>query len=196
MKIINNFTKNLGCEMAIVCVSLALYCIFMSIGIFDFINIIFYKGILVSIVAAVISYFIRMLIQSFIINRKNFGKLKEFEFSHISSIFFLLMLFHVLIPVSLDRSISVFMLAVIEKHEEGVSKAEIEGQFRSIYLDDYDAFGRRLGEQMASHNIRLQGENFVLTENGKFFMEFSRFVAKICGIDRKFVDPQLHNLKL
>lgn len=103
--------------------------------------------------------------------------------------------FFILIPVSLDRSVSVFMLSTINKaNEHGVivDKSYLENAICEIYINKYDGVGRRLNEQQTSGNVLIE-DKIKLTENGDRFLVFSRFVVDFLDLNKGYVDPELYS---
>ena len=97
--------------------------------------------------------------------------------------------FLTVIPVTLDRSISVFLLARMEAAgPRGLSQAEA----RKLFIDDYvvgmDQIGRRYDEQLKSGNIELRGDRAVVSSQGARFLSFARTVSKTMHTDPRFVN--------
>jgi len=97
--------------------------------------------------------------------------------------------FLTVIPVTLDRSISVFLLARMEAAgPHGLSQAEA----RKLFIDDYvvgmDQIGRRYDEQLKSGNIELRDGRAVVSPQGARFLRFARTVSKAMHTDPRFVN--------
>lgn len=96
--------------------------------------------------------------------------------------------FLVLLPVTIDRSISVFLLATIER-ADGATADELEGAFIDGYVRDMAAIDRRVKEQAISGNIVVGPDGRVrLTTQGRRFMLLSRSVAGTFDTDQRFVE--------
>jgi Zn-dependent protease with chaperone function len=100
--------------------------------------------------------------------------------------------FFVIVPVTIDRSVTTFMLASMETKagEAGAfSKSDIETIMEDNYLRAFDAVGRRLEEQIVSGNIADDGAGgYNLTQQGTDFLEFARSVADVYGIPKTYID--------
>ena len=97
--------------------------------------------------------------------------------------------FLTVIPVTLDRSISVFLLARLEAAgPRGLSPAEA----RKLFIDDYvvgmDQIGRRYDEQIKSGNIELRDGRAVVSPQGARFLSFARTVSRTMHTDPRFVN--------
>jgi hypothetical protein len=96
--------------------------------------------------------------------------------------------FFVLGPVTVDRSVSVFMLSSIAEARTPPTAADLRSAFSERYLVEWDQVGRRLREQMASGNIdRSSGDHYRLTEQGRSFMRTAQFISRLFGGDPRFV---------
>jgi len=99
--------------------------------------------------------------------------------------------FLVLVPVTIDRSISVFLLARIEGRSGTLDAQALDALFRREYLGDMAQIDRRVAEQAKSGNIRVGRDGtIVITPQGRIFLRFSRVIAKGFGTDPRFVQPQ------
>lgn len=96
--------------------------------------------------------------------------------------------FIVVLPVTIDRSISVFILSRMDSDPRQVFTA---GQIRNIfvnqYVDGYQQILRRLEEQRTSGNIIKIGSGYRIDGQGIAFMKFARFLSKIFKTDPRFI---------
>lgn len=97
--------------------------------------------------------------------------------------------FLVLLPVTVDRSVSVYLLSTIEREQDsGIDSAGLHRAFLDGYAVKMDAVGRRIDEQRTSGNITVAADgNLRLTNQGRAFMALSRIVARVFGTDPRFV---------
>ena len=94
--------------------------------------------------------------------------------------------FLVLLPVTVDRSVSVYLLSTIERRQ--MNPAELQRAFIDGYVVKMGAIDRRIDEQRKSGNIIVSPDGKVrLTPQGKRFMSFSRLVARVFATDPRFV---------
>ncbi|MBD3728900.1 MAG: hypothetical protein IE933_04270 [Sphingomonadales bacterium] len=97
--------------------------------------------------------------------------------------------FLVLFPVTVDRSISVFLLARIEA-EEPITTAQLQDRFTTEYLGQMEQIPRRVREQSQSGNL-IEDANgrITLTKRGRAFNRFARLASDWFDTDRRFVTP-------
>ena len=88
--------------------------------------------------------------------------------------------FLVLFPVTVDRSISVFMLAQMAAHpDDAFTAARMRGIFEGVYLGEYRQIERRMGEQAASGNVIPVGDGYVITPQGRAFIRLSLLPVRL-----------------
>ena len=92
------------------------------------------------------------------------------------------LVFFVTVPVTLDRSISVFLLDRINSHDQGLTKEELTNEFLSEYVQHHDAIGRRIYEQTASRNIEVSNGVIKISGRGQSFLRVADLIKKIYGI--------------
>ena len=96
--------------------------------------------------------------------------------------------FLIVLPVTLDRSISVFMLTQIEQHQhEALDQRRITEIFVQKYVGDMRQMERRIAEQTASGNVTTVDGHIRLTAQGHRFLALSRTLARLFGTDPRFV---------
>lgn len=98
--------------------------------------------------------------------------------------------FLVVAPVTVDRSVSVFMLGEMAAHpDEDFSEARMSQLFVETYVGDYQQIGRRLAEQSAVGNIAAEGGTYRISPRGQRFIAISKFVSWLFDGDPRFVSP-------
>jgi|APMI01.1.fsa_nt_gi hypothetical protein len=90
-------------------------------------------------------------------------------------------------PVTVDRSISVFMLSRFEKADRPLSERDMRDAFVATYVDEWRQMGRRLAEQETSGNLERTPEGWRLTARGRAFMESARAMSRWFDGDPRFV---------
>jgi len=95
----------------------------------------------------------------------------------------------VIFPVTVDRSISVFLLGQLAAHpEERFSAERARALFESVYLGEFHQIERRLSEQTASGNIVPDGDGYVITPQGRAFIRLSGLVAEVFRTDPRMIE--------
>lgn len=96
-----------------------------------------------------------------------------------------------LIPVTVERSISVFMLSYMCENEKvQYTQEEIENIFIKKYVGDYGAFEKRFHEQLVTGNIGdYEDDSYGITKRGKLMVKAFRAVAELFGTDQRLLYP-------
>ena len=96
-----------------------------------------------------------------------------------------------LIPVTVERSVSVFMLSYMEENSDQTFTQDSVGEiFTAKYVNDYGAFEKRFNEQVETGTIVQNPDGtYSITESGKFVVKMFRTVAEWFGTDKRLVYP-------
>jgi hypothetical protein len=96
------------------------------------------------------------------------------------------------LPVTAERSISVFMLGYLDENQgSAFSKAEIETFFIERYVEEFGAFDKRLDEQILSGNVeRTTDGSYRITKQGEALIDLYDRIADWYGIDKKLIHPE------
>lgn len=101
------------------------------------------------------------------------------------------MVFLTLVPVTVERSVSVFMLSYMQENKDQTFTEESVGEvFTTKYVEDYGAFEKRFEEQVVTGTI-VQNEDgtYSITPKGEFVVEAFRTIAEWFDTDRRLVYP-------
>jgi len=94
------------------------------------------------------------------------------------------------IPVTADRSISVFMLGYMAQEDIEYTKADLEDVFIEKYVYQYGAFDKRLDEQVYTGTIeKTSSGGYILTGSGKRIIAIYNKVADWFDIEKKLINP-------
>lgn len=94
----------------------------------------------------------------------------------------------VLGPVTVDRSISVFMLQQFESAGKPLTVEDVKDRFVKTYVVDWSQMDRRVKEQQVSGNLEPAGNGaWTLTAQGRRFMEIARWMSWLVDADPRFV---------
>jgi hypothetical protein len=99
----------------------------------------------------------------------------------------LLLAAFVLGPVTVDRSISVFMLSRFDAADRPLTATEARDAFVDVYVDDWAQIDRRLTEQALSGNLEQVPGGWRLTPQGRAFVKTARLMSRLFGGDPRFV---------
>lgn len=97
--------------------------------------------------------------------------------------------FLITFPVTFDRSITMFLLARIERQDGQLTTPMLEDVFAREYLRDMRQIDRRVEEQALSGNIRVDHGRIRITPQGARLLAGGRIVSGWFGADPRFVSP-------
>ena len=158
------------------------------ISLFSFYDLFFYRGI------ALILFWGLVITGTFLLLRSLFFK-DVFLYRDALLLFAVFcsvnLLFFTHVPVTADRSISVFMLGTMSDHsEQTFSEDEMEDYFIERYVRDFGAFEKRFHEQIETGTIEeAEAGEYQITESGKKLMKMYETVADWYRIDDRLIHP-------
>lgn len=96
-----------------------------------------------------------------------------------------------LVPVTVERSVSVFMLSYMDENSDQTFTQESVGEvFTSKYVEDYGAFEKRFDEQVVTGTIEENPDGtYSITDRGRFIVKMFRTIAEWFDTDRRLVYP-------
>jgi hypothetical protein len=97
------------------------------------------------------------------------------------------LIFLVVFPVTIDRSVSVYLLGQLSKNPKGMTEVELNERLIHQYVEQYQGVNRRMQEQISSGNVQIAGERYLLTPQGRTFIQFCDSVIDIFGVDPRFI---------
>jgi hypothetical protein len=152
-------------------------------GVFGHIDILFYRGVALCLVSAIV---LAGMVTT--LGRWWPSVTLRDTFATACLSFGLNLSFLVIAPVTVDRSISVFIIATMSAApEQTVSTAEIDQAFRAQYLDRMAQIDRRMKEQVISGTIVEDAGRYRITPKGLGFMQTARWVAWMFDTDTKLL---------
>jgi len=167
---------------------LLLFILGFKVGLFSSDPIIFYRGLKILLLTSFIQWLSLTLVINYLFKRKISV---ANAFASTMAGLALCATFLIVVPVSLDRSVSVFLLGYMNNIGRPVSEKELETILISKYVQEYGSIDRRMGEQIASGNIvETDNGKYRLTTRGENFIFISKKIAKYFSVDEKFLDPQ------
>lgn len=99
--------------------------------------------------------------------------------------------FHTLVPTTLDRAVSIFLLGYTANQQRPLSHDDLLAGFIHLYVHDGDAITRRMAEQIKSGMMTQTADGLItLAPRGHNFITLSRFLVKIFKLDDRFVNPK------
>ncbi|ETI58513.1 hypothetical protein C100_23385 [Sphingobium sp. C100] len=96
--------------------------------------------------------------------------------------------FLIIFPVTFDRSITMFLLARIERQDGQLDARGLERVYVREYLGDMHQIDRRVAEQSLSGNIRVEGGRIHITAQGRRLLDSARAIGGWFDADPRFVN--------
>ena len=160
-------------------------------------GVLFYRGIILSLISFILTLMTFAIVPTFFNGLLEYSLRKRLETILAGSIASLTLhlCFFVVVPVTIDRSVSTFLLSRMNTTDgaelKRFSKADLRKIFVDEYLDGMDAMGRRLNEQLISKNITpVQDDQYVLTAQGQAFLSFAKSISILYGIKPTYISNE------
>lgn len=153
------------------------------IGFLQQVSILFYRGLLLIAVGEIFCF----VVLAFACRRWPEWKLRD----AVSACAFaagVAVCLLIVLPVTIDRSISVFMLTqMAAQPDHDFSPAELRALFVDVYVGRYGQIERRLEEQKLTRNVSQTAAGFRITPQGLAFVRFARGLSIVFQTDPRFV---------
>ena len=161
----------------------ALLIVLFKAGVFGSITILFYRGVVLCGVAFVLT----AVAGCYGLKRSRLGTVRD-GFAAACLSLGLNLAFLVLVPVTVDRSVSVFMLAYMDAHAgEQLAAPTIEAAFDRIYVRQLHAIDRRLAEQIRSGNVEAVDGAYQISARGRSFIASAQLIAWLFDTDPRLL---------
>ena len=100
------------------------------------------------------------------------------------------MVFFTLIPVTVERSVSVFMLSYMDNYSDHYTQDQIAEIFVDKYVNEYGAFEKRFDEQLTTGSIEQNADGtYSITDKGRFIVKMFRLISDVFDTDKRLVEP-------
>jgi len=157
------------------------------LGVLAQLNILFYRGLALIALAFVATFSVVFLAARRVPIAGMRGR-DAFSAAVLSLAFNLCFL--VIFPVTIDRSISVFVLGEMAAHADRAYSADQMAEvFSSVYVGEDQQIDRRMREQLLSGNVERVGDGYRISAHGKTFIQTSKLIAWMFDGDTRFVSP-------
>ncbi|MBR4816768.1 MAG: hypothetical protein IKZ73_05795 [Lachnospiraceae bacterium] len=169
-------------------VSFLLLVLLIRLPIFSGMHVLMYRGIVLIVISGIIASALLVL----------FKKLKGITWlsaKDVVLVFILCcsinMVFFTLIPVTVERSVSVFMLSYMDTYDERTyTEDEISEIFVDKYVNEYGAFEKRFDEQLTTGTIEKNADgSYSITSKGRLIVKLFRLISDVFETDKRLVDP-------
>jgi hypothetical protein len=96
------------------------------------------------------------------------------------------MLFFTHVPVTAERSVSVFLLGYMNANDQKIiTKEELTDVFVRMYIGTDDNIQKRIHEQLVTGDIVPVGNGYMISPRGRWIMRMYSAVADLFSIDKK-----------
>jgi hypothetical protein len=152
-------------------------------------NIFFYRGIYLLILSV---YTLTILLLVLIKNVKSLNFLDHKDvFVAIVITFSFNMLFFTHLPVTANRSQSIFILGHLAfNNGQSFTSEELTKNFSDIYVYKYNEVDRRLKEQVQIGNIIKENNKYSISKKGIALKKLYLGVTRLFNIDDKYLTPK------
>jgi hypothetical protein len=93
------------------------------------------------------------------------------------------------LPVTADRSISVFILAYMNRAEGPLTSEQISDSVIRTYFLERRAIDKRLDEQLVTGTLVRTGDGYVISEEGRRLVGFYELIARVFNVDTENLSP-------
>ena len=178
--------KMVGIYLGIYLVCTVLFVLLFHTGFLGGIDVLMYRGLVFIVILGIVAVLMM------------WGVRKLWKRVDVRDIIMMFLLFccvntvlFTLIPVTVERSVSVFMLSYMEENDDrAFTKDEIEEVFTEKYVKEYGAFEKRFAEQITTGSIVDNGDGtYSITGRGKRLVGMFRTVAEWFDTERNIVYP-------
>ena len=155
-------------------------------GLLKGMNVLMYRGIAFIVLTGIVSAIVMGIVRKF------------WKFVTIRDIIMMFVIFccvntviFTLVPVTVERSVSVFMLSYMDENSDKTFTQDSVGEiFTTKYVNDYGAFEKRFNEQVVTGTIKQNEDGtYSITERGRFIVSIFRTLAEWFDTDRRLVYP-------
>lgn len=168
-------------------VSLALFILFIRTPLLKNMDVLMYRGTALLTLASLLSALLMMLFKK--VCKISWIEVKDAILLFVGCVALNMVLF-TLIPVTVERSVSVFTLSYVDELDDSFTKEEIEQVFWDKYVKEFGAFDKRFDEQLVTGSIKENEDGtYELTERGEKIVKLFRWVADVFGTDKRLVYP-------
>jgi hypothetical protein len=145
--------------------------------------VIFYQGLIVMLVMVFLYLAFYIAVQSKF--KLNFKEAVPFSIIISSLLFYS---FHITVPSLLDRSISLYIIALTGKHGR-IMVNDYHRHFISGFIEGNKAIEKRIEEQVLTGNLVVESGYYKLTSRGQRLQEINNILVSVFNTDARYVRP-------
>ncbi len=174
----------------IVCfiISFGIFVLLIRTSLLSGMDVLMYRGIVMIIISGIAAAVLSLA----------FWKLKKVSWLGVKDVVcvFIIcccvnMVFFILVPVTVERSVSVFMLSYMEQSSDNHFTQEQIGEiFVDKYVNQFGAFEKRFDEQVETGTIVMNDDGtYSLTDSGRTVVGMFRLISGLFDTDERLVYP-------
>ena len=92
--------------------------------------------------------------------------------------------FQVIVPVTIERSITVFLLYELRAQPESLSREDLAIRFQEGYVKGRHMLQKRLAENSFSGNLDVRGDKVLLTRRGRAVVDFLSVTGRLFSVPK------------
>lgn len=169
-------------------ISFLLLILLIRLPILKGMHVLMYRGIVMVILAGILASVLLVVF-------KKWRKIEWLSAKDVVLVFILTcsinMVFFTLIPVTVERSVSVFMLSYMDTYSERTyTEDQVAEIFVEKYVNEYGAFEKRFDEQLTTGTIVQNADGtYSITDKGRFIVKMFRAISDVFETDKRLVEP-------
>ena len=169
-------------------ISFLLLILFIRLPILKGMHVLMYRGIVMIVLAGILASVLLVVF-------KKWRKIEWLSAKDVVLVFILTcsinMVFFTLIPVTVERSVSVFMLSYMDTYSDRTyTEDQVAEIFVEKYVNEYGAFEKRFDEQLTTGTIVQNADGtYSITDKGRFIVKMFRAISDVFETDKRLVEP-------
>ncbi len=169
-------------------ISFLLLILLIRLPILKGMHVLMYRGIVMIVLAGILASVLLVVF-------KKWRKIEWLSAKDVVLVFILTcsinMVFFTLIPVTVERSVSVFMLSYMDTYSDRTyTEDQVAEIFVEKYVNEYGAFEKRFDEQLTTGTIVQNADGtYSITDKGRFIVKMFRAISDVFETDKRLVEP-------
>ncbi|MCY4047519.1 MAG: hypothetical protein OXF42_05365 [Candidatus Dadabacteria bacterium] len=102
--------------------------------------------------------------------------------------FFAAACFWLTVPAIFDRSVTLYLINLLDSNERGLTKEEIRGEFIHVYFTKSKGIEKRLNEQLDAGRVVYGNGRYRITDGGRFTISVARVLSRLYSLDSNIVE--------
>lgn len=182
---LKRLAKVVGIYILVYVVSTIFFVALFHTPLFESMEVLMYRGIAFILITGIFAAYLMSLARKF---QKSLLDVKDIILMFCMYCCVNMVLF-TLIPVTVERSVSVFTLSYMMENQKAYTVEEMEEIFNEKYVQEFDAFDKRFTEQIVSGNVEETEAGYIINDRGIFTVKFFRVVSKLFDTDQRLIYP-------